>query len=412
MNDRTFTAVTTSALALALAGTGHAQCDPVDFEAFSVGAIATSIVPGLTVNAIPGSCGGAGSVLPVIVQPFGGTSSGSRALSLQTGCPDFSPDILQLVFDDPQTSVEFTVGAQVGTAGLDFTVSWYDSGGGMIGSDTFDSAGGVNRLVRITGADIKRIEIGEALDFFECIDDLVFDLDTTPPTVELDSPTFDGCVCGDDVVPIVGTVGDADGDYQCDTASYRPVNADESDPWVEINTACGDFSGTLHDWDTTGVPAGRYYLRVVGANACGLTSSDVTVVRVDRSFGSVGITGFDGARDDGTLCGTVEVLGNIIDGCGVASWSVAYEPAGGGGFTEIASGDSERRCVIAEWDTTMVADGDYTLRVTATDTCGHTASDDVSVTVDNTGFCLCTADINGDGVVDFADLLLLLSTWG
>ncbi|MBT8485416.1 MAG: hypothetical protein KJO43_07540 [Phycisphaerae bacterium] len=387
------------------------QCPAETFEDFALGANATSLVPGVTITAEPGSCGGPGSVLPIIVAPSGGTISGTRALGLQTGCPDFSPDYLRLVFDEPQSEVRFVVGVEIGSAGLDLEIRAYDSGGGLISNQTIMSAGGTRALVVVTDFldDIRRIEIEQPLGFFETLDDLEFGADVTPPLVDISSPGFDACICGDTLVSIGGSVDDPDGDYGCDTLFYRPVNADADDPWVELSTACGAFTGTLHTWDTTGVPHGRYYLRVAGSNGCGLVSSDTTVVFVDRQFGSKGISAPTAGE---TICGTIDVDGGVGDHCGIALWTLDYAPAGTTAFTTIASGTSGVSCTIAEWNTTKVPDGDYTLRLSAEDNCGHSDPPTlVAVTIDNSGFCDCGPDINGDGVVDFVDLLLVLANW-
>jgi hypothetical protein len=407
-------AVVAATSLVAAAGVAHAQCDPVDFEEFDPDTVATSIIPGVTITAPPGSCGGFGSVLPIVVDPIGNTSSGNRAVSLQAGCPDFSPDYLRLVFDEPQTFVEFTCGETVGTPGHDFEVRWYNSAGARIHTDTFESGSGIGRLVRYAAADIRRVEIHETGDYFEAIDDLVFDVDTTPPTVEIDTPVHNTCVCGDALVPIVGTVGDDDGDYQCDVLAYRRINADPGDPWVEMSTACGDFSGTLHQFDPRDLPDGGYYVRITGTNACDLTQSDVTVVRVDRSPPAPALTGFmGGGRDADTVCGTVEVLG-VTDipcrVCSVSSWVLEARPESGGSIV-LASGTGRVLCSFGTWDTTKVEDGVYRLDVIVTDTCDRVGTDSIYVTVDNAEGCACTPDINGDGVVDTRDLILLLAAW-
>lgn len=51
-------------------------------------------------------------------------------------------------------------------------------------------------------------------------------------------------------------------------------------------------------------------------------------------------------------------------------------------------------------------------RSRCSDDCGHNAQFETDVVVDNSGFCVCGPDINGDGFVDFADILLILANWG
>jgi len=135
--------------------TALGQCEPVDFEGFAPGTDARTLIGGVTISAQPGSCGGPGSVLPIIVTPSGGTSSGTRALGLETGCPDFSPDWLRLVFDEVQDLVRFSVGTQSGTAGVDIQVRAYNGSGGLVYARTFDVAGGTNTFVRIATGNIE-----------------------------------------------------------------------------------------------------------------------------------------------------------------------------------------------------------------------------------------------------------------
>ena len=87
----------------------------IDFEDYAVGTIITNQYDGVTFSAPPDSCGGSPPVRPIIVTPNGGTSSPTRGLSVQTGCPDFSPDFLRMIFDQPQGEVTFTVGDSPGT---------------------------------------------------------------------------------------------------------------------------------------------------------------------------------------------------------------------------------------------------------------------------------------------------------
>lgn len=380
------------------------QCAVIDFEQFAPGSVATNLIPGVTITSTNGACGG-GLPLIEITSLTGGPEGTTKVIVPRQGCPEFSPEGILLTFAEDHDRVRFRTG--VDAPGQNIRVRWFNEFGTTLGTRTYGSATGVGLLVTIetTAAIIRSVEIKHVGDFFEMVDDLEFENDTTPPTVEIDSPAFDECVCGDSIVSIVGTVADDDGTYECDRAEYRPINADPGVPWTQIGQACGAFSGTLHSWNTTGIPAGRYYLRVTGENACGLSQSDVTVVRVDREFGTLQLTPITEP-----LCGTPTIEGRVRDACGV-SWTLDQRPAGGGAWVTIATGDSGEDCEIADWDTTAVADGDYTLRLRGTDGCGHTATTTLNVTVDNSNGCGCTADLNGDGVVNFSDLLLLLSVW-
>lgn len=397
---------------LAVGAVVHAECPALDFEGVPVGTDVSAFYPGVTFSAAPATCG---SVRPIIVLPSNGTSSGVRALGLETGCSGISGDFIRMTFAEEQDSVSFNVGGQF-EAGLDFFAQAFNAGGTQIWSQTFETGVGTTTAVNVdpAGGGIARVEVSSLIiGFFETIDDLRFGSDSTPPEVDITSPAFDTCVCGDDLVTIFGSVDDSDGEYACDSMAYLPVNAAPGTPWTVAGNACGAFTGPLHTLNTGPLAEGRYYVRILGSNECGLSGSDVTVIRVDRSFGTVAISGVDGGRADGSLCGMVEVKGTISDGCGGISWSLLLAPAGTSNFTEIAFGTGGRDCLITPWNTSFAADGSYTMRLTATDGCGHSDSSDFPVFIDNSAdFCACSPDINQDGVVDALDFLLIIAHWG
>ena len=393
---------------MTIAAPAAAQCEPFDFDDMPLGTPAATVIPGVYVYAVPGTCGGPGSVRPIIVQPWADGSS--RALGIEAGCPDFSIDYLRLVFDEAQTDVSFLVGEQAGAAGVTLEIRAYNAVGGLLAEETRETAGGIDTFVRFSGiGSIRRIEVESPGDLFECIDDLVFATDRTPPLVLIDAPLFGMCVCDDTIVTVFGEVYDPDGEYVGDELWYRSTAPGSG--WTFVNAASGPFSGPLHDWSTVGVPEGHYYLRVTGRNGCGLESTDVTTVRVDRSFGQLDV---DSPASGETVCGVVNVSGLIDDPCGVASWVVGAGPAGSPMLPIIAAGSGQIGGMIAEWDTRSLTDGDYVIDVGAIDACGHISTQSVFVTVDNTsaGPCGCLTDLNGDGGTGFADLQILLQKWG
>src|SRR5262245_2999129 len=139
----------------------------IDFENLAVNTQVTNQYAGVVFSAPPDSCGGAPPVRPVIVNPAGGTSSGTKALSLTTGCPDFSPDYLRMVFDEPHGEVSFTLGNTPGTYNIRaYTVP--AGGAAVINTNVvIGGAGfvGVFRMVRLIRAtnDIRRVEIQDSV---------------------------------------------------------------------------------------------------------------------------------------------------------------------------------------------------------------------------------------------------------
>ena len=91
---------------------------------------------------------------------------------------------------------------------------------------------------------------------------------------------------------------------------------------------------------------------------------------------SVGITN---PNDGTTVSGTVTVAADASDDNGVTQVEFFVDGASIGVDSDGSDG------WFTSWNTTSVNDGPHTVAVTATDTAGQTASDSISVTVDNSG---------------------------
>ncbi len=358
----------------------------VDFEDLAVGTVVTTQYDGVTFSALPQSCGGAPPVNVVIVNPEGGTASGTRGLSLTTGCPDFSPDYLRMVFDDLQREVTFTLGDY---AGGTMQVKSYRDNGTLIATQNIvlegDNPIGCFRLVRVGSAsgpyEIRRIQIDNTLDLFEVIDDLTFDSDTTPPTASITSPAYRACGCG--TITVRGIACDDDGDYGFDKLEYMPV---AGGAWVQIGTYSSPVcvEGNLYTWNTAAIADGEYFLLLTVENANGLQAQDLTVVYVDKTQPGVTLTTpTNGAIVGGTVC----FHGTVTDRC-FDHFTVDYRPAGGGAWQPVDAPQYNSQIynpvTFATWNTTLVADGSYELRVVAYDSCNNTRTVSVTVTVDNT----------------------------
>ena len=135
----------------------------------------------------------------------------------------------------------------------------------------------------------------------------------------------------------------------------------------------GTWTATPAGWDTTGVADGLYDLRVVVTNNAGdsTTSAVVANRRVDNTAPSATM------NDPGAnLSGTVALTSTTSDGgSGIDTLTYEYSPAGQNTWTTTP----------ASWDTTLVGDDLYDLRVTATDLAGNstTSAPVVNRRVDN-----------------------------
>ncbi len=403
----------------------------IDFEDFVIGTDISNQYAGVTFSCVPGSCGG-GMPRPNIVVPDGGTSSPTRGLTVPNGCGGFNTDFLRMVFAANQEHVSFTLGDE---GALQYQVRAYTAGNVLFNTQNIQIIGegpggtgdaGVFRVVNVHAAGankIRRIEIEETSDgVTETIDDLFFtrcDGDDTPPIAEIDSRDFNACVCGS--VSFTGRACDPDGNYDHDTLEYMRVNP--PGPWTTIGTEtipqC-TAGGALYTWNTApaAITEGYYILRMTVTNACGLTSQAITVVYVDKSFSGLSIASPANAAIVGRQ---VCVVGSVSDYC-LNTWSVAYQPAGGGAFVAIAAGNSALlNNTFAVWDTVAagVPDGNYNIRIQANDICGNAQTIVRLVTVDNTPpsgpSCGCAGpspDTDGDGDVDVDDLVNVILNWG
>jgi chitinase len=133
-------------------------------------------------------------------------------------------------------------------------------------------------------------------------------------------------------------------------------------------------------FSTATVADGLYDMRALATDNAGNTTASAVQVnrRIDNS-GPVVVLTSPGA---GRVRGMLPVGGTATDGVGVASVAFEYRPAGGTWGVICVDTTQTYSCL---GDSTLVVDGAYELRMTATDTLGHASiSAPVAVTVDNT----------------------------
>lgn len=367
----------------------RAECPAIDFENLAANTAVTSQYSGVTFSVQPQTCNNIPTLYMRIYAPPNGTSSGTKCIKIDAGCPDFSDDYLRMVFALPQSEVSFTLGDWATT----YTVRYYSttSGAGLIGSFSvvIPPAGGgdvgVHRRVTVTSAsnNIRRIEVQGATSTFEAIDDLTFDVDQTPPIAEISVPTYESCDC-DNFVSVRGRACEDNGVYDHDTLHYMPVGGTT---WTLVDSAtlpqC-TTNGALYTWNTTAVPDGCYFLRLTVENKCGLISEAVTVVCLDRTIGGTMRSPAGGTILGGTVC----IDGTVNDRC-FDHYTVDRKPVASGAYAPVDAAHPQYPGTVindplASWDTRAVSDGDYLLRLAAFDSCGHSSSNQVTVTVDNT----------------------------
>lgn len=209
--------------------------------------------------------------------------------------------------------------------------------------------------------------------------------DTTPPTVEIDTPA--SFVCGCPMVTITGTAQDTDGVYLGDELQYRRSDVAT---WTVANTAVGPRVGTLYTWTPGALPEGWYFLRVVGENECGLTASDSTIVRVSASFDDLEVR----QPQNGQIRAAIVCFdGTAWDNACFDRYTIGFRPTGVGLFMPVDQGTPVYTSTVindplGSWNTssgpTAQPDGVYDVQVQARDDCGNVSTEIRTITVDNT----------------------------
>ncbi len=210
--------------------------------------------------------------------------------------------------------------------------------------------------------------------------------ETTPPIAELNTPPHLGTGCTCTNPQIIGTADDPEVGLGSYVVEYRPTSGGT---WQEIasgtDIVIDDVLGT---WANAGVSEGYYTIRLRVTNACGLSSSDVRTIFLDKQFSSLELR----SPGSGTVLGRRICLdGTVFDSWCFDQYMVEYRPAGGGGWLPVDPDmpvytSSVVNDPFAYWETVElgVPDGDYDLRVTAQTDCGNTDSVMTTVVVDNT----------------------------
>lgn len=368
----------------------------IDFEDLAPGTIVTGQYPGVAFSTVGSSCGGSPAIRMTIQSPATGAYSGSRALGITTGCPDFSPDYLRIVFASPQSDVSFALRSAGGSA---FAIRSYDEAGTLLAGPalTFNVAPsgpvGAFRLIAVSSASgqVKRIEVESVISDYEVIDELAYQADTTPPEVDILSPSLNSCLAPNAPFDLFGRVCDPDGEYVGDALEYRHADAVPSTPWISL----GAFSGSVCEggvlYDQVLLPAGLsgdVLLRLTGRNLDGLQSSATTVVHLDAAMPTVDLR-FPLAGQ--VVRAGVCFEGTVSDRCAI-NYTVSYRPGAVGAFLPVQpaiptyTGAVINDPVIPSpyWNTSPLPDGVYQVRVVADDTNGNTTTTLRNIVVDNT----------------------------
>jgi chitinase len=176
---------------------------------------------------------------------------------------------------------------------------------------------------------------------------------------------------------LTGTASDAGSGVASLKFQYSPAGAGT---WTSI---CTDVvTPYTCSFDTTTVADALYDMRTLATDNAGNTTASVvqTNRRIDNNGPTVALTNpVNGAF----IGGTISVTGTATDPAGVTTTSFEYRQ-GAGAWNNICT-DTVTPYTCPGLDSTMIADGVYSGRMTATDSTGKTSiSAVISFTVDNT----------------------------
>ena len=149
-----------------------------------------------------------------------------------------------------------------------------------------------------------------------------------------------------------------------------------------VATATPTIFGWLVKWNTTNIPNGIYTLQSVATDAANSTetSNPITVTVNNQPPTTAVLIPSGGA----SLSGATALL-DASASSAVGIVSVTFEVSGNGLSNHVvATGTPTLYGYVAQWNTTAVPNGTYTLQSVATDTVAEaTRSAQVAVTVDN-----------------------------
>ena len=201
-------------------------------------------------------------------------------------------------------------------------------------------------------------------------------IDKAPPTAAISAPSAGSYVYG--TLNVTGTASDANL-----TGWTLERAASGTSTWAAVYTATAAVSGgTLYGLDTTGLADGGYDLRLTATDLAGdSTQSSTVAVYVDNTLPTAAISAPSASS---TVYGTVTITGTASD-ANLTGWALAYAASGSSTWTALNSGTSTvSGGTLGSLDSTALADGDYDLRLTATDAASHSSTSTVTVHVNNT----------------------------
>ncbi|MEA3494010.1 MAG: Ig-like domain-containing protein [Candidatus Margulisiibacteriota bacterium] len=225
-------------------------------------------------------------------------------------------------------------------------------------------------------------------------------IDNTNPTASIAFPTNNLVIA--DTVNILGTAID-----EAHFKEFKVEYGEGENPssWTQIGNihSSSVFGSTLEAWDTTAVTDGTYTLKLTVADLPGNSSLDQAPVIVDNTPPTVSISN---PSSGDILAGAINIAGTVSDD-NLDSILLEYREASSPESWQAIAAINPSNIVndtIYDWSASSL-NGDYIVRVTATDKTGKTTSDEAGIRLDNIDPVInITAPTNesiNTGVVDF-----------
>jgi len=229
---------------------------------------------------------------------------------------------------------------------------------------------------------------------------------TSPITGEV----YGGTVC------IAGIVNDQCLDAY--TVQWAPLPAGmplmDVDPGMPFYTTQIYNAVTFATWDTTGlaIPDGDYQIVVTAKDICGYDAVETRDITVDNTPPTAEIT--SPGECEYVDCDSVDIFGTVQDP-NLSGWILQVIGGPYINWTTIASGNTNigPNGLLGTWNTTGLPFCAYTLRLIATDSALIDCNGAIAQqTIDHVGVIVgLEGDTNGDGVLDFDDIVFILANW-
>jgi len=207
-------------------------------------------------------------------------------------------------------------------------------------------------------------------------------LDNTLPTVKITSPQDNQKLSG--VISIKGQVSD-DNLKSYELMWTQPAEIDNDTTWYPIaSEELGPSDATIEQkWDSSAV-YGMTKVRLLASDQAGNTNTSDVVINLNNETAKP--TALITSPDRNAVIAGVKKITGTADDPTLASYTVDF----GTGEQPTAWTDIVKQSIaieggtLANWDTTELQDGKYTLRLTATDSNGYSSVFPLLVIVDNT----------------------------